>query len=310
MAGNFFRAACVSLFFLIAANHLNAQVPIPGAGRPVANAGDDFEDPAWEYIYNNPKASNENDGQNRNPSGISRNGRFFEPAKRGQPDLIQRVETPEGGLPGSTGSMMFATLFSGVPGQPNYKTEQDDLIASMSRAGGPISVSRSPSVVTRVYLPPFEEWEQRTGNSFGFRASCIGSRSTGSGLFRSTKSEEYWPGFFLHFYSSKTDRRHKEDFAMVIVRANDRGADVFGPRITEPGWWTFGMSFTPDGRVHFFAKPGVENLTAQDLITSHYCYGFRCQRMDTLFYDVVNHNDGKTWSTKWIVDDPGVFVAR
>ncbi len=97
---------------------------------------------------------------------------------------------------------------------------------------------------------------------------------------------------------------------MILVRANDRGADIFGPRITEPGWWTFGMSFTPDGRVHFFAKAGVEDLTAQDLLASHHCYGFRCQRLDTLFYDVVNQNDGTSWSTKWIVDDPAVYVGR
>ncbi len=136
MAGNVFLAACVGLFLLTTTNQLTAQVQVPGTGRQVAGAGDDFEDPAWEYIYNNPKASNELDGQNRNPAGVSKNGRFFEPAKRGQPDLIQRVATPEGGLPGSTGSMMFATLHSGVPGRPNNKTEQDDLIASMSRAGG------------------------------------------------------------------------------------------------------------------------------------------------------------------------------
>ncbi len=310
MAGNFFLAACVGLFLLTTTNQLSAQVQVPGTGRQVPGAGDNFEDPAWEYIYNNPKASNELDGQNRNPAGVSKNGRFFEPAKRGQPDLIQRVATPEGGLPGSTGSMLFATLHSGVPGRPNNKTEQDDLIASMSRAGGAIAVSRSPSVVTRVYLPSFEEWEQRTGNSFGFRASCHGTKTTGSGFRRSSSQEEFWPGFFLHFYSSKTDRRYKEDFAMILIRANDRGADIFGPRITEPGWWTFGMSFTPDGRVHFFAKAGVEDLTAQDLLASHHCYGFRCQRLDTLFYDVVNQNDGTSWSTKWIVDDPAVYVGR
>ena len=30
----------------------------------------------------------------------------------------------------------------------------------------------------------------------------------------------------------------------------------------------------------------------------------------TNFYNVVNMDDGRTWSTKWIVDDPKVFVTR
>ena len=26
-----------------------------------------------------------------------------------------------------------------------------------------------------------------------------------------------------------------------------------------------------------------------------------------MFFNVVNHDDGQTWSTPWIVDDPSVF---
>jgi hypothetical protein len=281
---------------------------VPGTGRPLDQAGDDFEDPNWEYIYNSPKASKEQDEKTRLPAGGSRNGRFFEPLLRGQPDFISRVETPEGGLPGSTGAMMIATRDAGIPGRISYSNQQDDLVG---RIGRPIPVSRSPSVVARVYLPPFEEWEQRTGNSFGFRTSNFGRKPGGGGLFSSEpKSEEYWPGFFIHFFSSKTDRRYTEDHAMLLVRSNDRGQDLHGPKITEPGWWTLGMSFTPDGSVHFYAKAGIENLTPADRLASHYCYGFRCQRLDTYFFDVVSRDDGQTWSTKWIVDDPKVYVAR
>ena len=51
-------------------------------------------------------------------------------------------------------------------------------------------------------------------------------------------------------------------------------------------------------------------VTAQDYLASHYCYGFRCQRLETYFFDVISPDDGRTWSTKWIVDDPKVYVAR
>jgi hypothetical protein len=295
------------LCVLFTSSQALAQPLVPGTGQLVPQAIDDFEDPNWAYVYNAPKSSNENDKQTRGPTGTSRNGKFFEPALRGQPDFIQRVETPPGGLPGSTGAMMIATRDSGVPGRPSRSNQQDDLIARM---GGAISVSRSPSVVVRVYLPPFEEWQPKTGNSFGFRASCFGRRPSNVPRKRgSPASDTYWPGFFIHF-TSKNDRRTQQDYAALLIRSDQRGADFWGPRIDGPGWWTLGMSFTPDGQVHYYAKAGVEDLTAEDYLASHYCYGFRCQRLETYFFDVVSPDDGKTWSTKWIVDDPMVYVAR
>ena len=284
-----------------------AQSLVPGTGQRLPQATDDFEDPAWSYSYNPPKSSTEQDRQSRLPTGISKNGRFFEPPLRGQPDLIQRVETPPDGLPGSTGSLLIATRDSGVPGRSSRRNQQDDLIA---RIGGAIPVSRSPSVVVRVYMPPFEEWEPRTGNSFGFRASCYGRKPANVPRKRgSPASDDYWPGFFVHFFS-KSDKRSSQDYAALLIRSDHRGVDFWGPRIDGPGWWTLGMSFTPDGQVHYYAKAGVEDLTTKDYLASHYCYGFRCQRLDTYFFDVVSPDDGRTWSTKWIIDDPAVYVAR
>ena len=73
---------------------LAAQVLVPGTGQKITQVGDDFEDPQWSYIFNLPKSSDENDKQQRLPSGLSRNGRWFEGVMRGQPDVIQRVATP------------------------------------------------------------------------------------------------------------------------------------------------------------------------------------------------------------------------
>ena len=63
-----------------------------------------------------------------------------------------------------------------------------------------------------------------------------------------------------------------------MVRANRNGSDFKGPQITTTGWWTLGMSFSADGQVHYYAKPGVEDLTQDDYITSQYPYGYRCER--------------------------------
>lgn len=285
------------------------QALVPGSGRKL-DAGDDFEDPGWDYRPNLPKASHNLDKRGRLPTGASKNGRWFEPVLRGQPDSVRRVPTPPGGLEGSAGALEISTVQSGIPGAPSRTPQQDDLIAATVSRVGSLSVGRSPSVVTRVYVPPFEEWEQRTGNSFGYRASVVGRRERRyTKEKRGPETDTYWPGMFFHLYRAD-GKRVKETFAQILVRSDERGVDFGGPRIAGPGWWTLGMSFTPDGRVHYFARPGIENLTENDRIASHFPYQFRAQRVETFFFDVVNQDDGRTESTKWIVDDPSVYAVR
>jgi hypothetical protein len=282
---------------------LQASEPIvPGTGDKAENVGDDFEDPKWSYIPGLPKSSKNIDGQTRLPAGRSTNNRWFESTYRGTPDILKRVETPEGGLPGSEGAMMMRTLYSGIPNQIDGENQQDDLIANTSTGiGGFVPVSWRPSVVVRVYLPPFDEWEKRTGTSFALRADCRG-RKKGE-----DKLEAYWPGIFIQFIYNEP--RKQPNAALLVIRGLDSGHDFSGPLIKEPGWWTLGMSFSPDGYVHYYAHAGVENLRAQDRIASHYPYYFRCERFQNFFFNVANANNGRSWSTSWIVDDPAVYFA-
>src|SRR5207248_8754812 len=102
--------------------------------------------------------------------------RVYESTYRGQPDVVQRVEAPPGGLRGSKWVLAVRSRQTGVPGSPSHKMQQDDLLINVtSLLGGAVPVSKSPSVVVRVFLPPFEQWERRTGASFGFRAELEGS---------------------------------------------------------------------------------------------------------------------------------------
>lgn len=273
---------------------------VPGTGYEIKTVGDDFEDEAWEYVPNFPKSSNNMDKRTRNPGGFSRNGRWFEAALRGQPDYVARVETPPGGIPGSKGALMLRTLQSGIPGNPSHTHQQDDFIANVrAKVGGSISVAYEPSITTRVYMPPVEQWENRSGSQFAFRAGCRGG----------DEMEEYWPGIFIQF-DSETQNRARRDGISLAVRADGRGRDIRTLDVTQTGWWTFGISFTNDGRVHYYAKPGVEDLTAADHIASYTPYSMPCRRVETFFYDVFNQDDGKTWSTAWIIDDPKLFVVR
>lgn len=290
-----------------------AEPLVPGTGTLLSEVGDDFEDEDWEYTYNNPKSTYENDKDQRYPAGGSKNGRWYEGMKRGQPDVSQRVPTPKGGLPGSQGSLLLRSLYTGIPGRPSYRLQQDDFIADVSsRIGGAIPITRSPNVVVRVFLPPVATWEKRTGPHFAFRADVETTvlKPSGTSRFSGThrESETYWPGLFVEFESQADGREN--NYAYFSIRSDEWGHDFRGPQITTTGWWTLGMSFTPDGMVHYFAKPGVEALTAQDHIASQYPYGYRCERFETFFFDVLNGDNGRTWSTSLIIDDPQVYCLR
>src|SRR5690606_13199483 len=96
--------------------HASAQAQqqpfVPGTGEFLPQCCDDFEDENWSYNPKLPKSSFEQDENQRAPGGISNNGLWHEGAKRGTPDVVKRVATPEGGIEGSTGALMFQTKLS------------------------------------------------------------------------------------------------------------------------------------------------------------------------------------------------------
>ena len=273
---------------------------VPGTGQKIDHVGDDFEDPDWEFIPNLPKSSYNVDNSRRTPTGKSVNGRWFEGAKRGQPDVVRRIETPEGGIEGSQGSMLLMSLYTGVPGRPSHRMQQDDFICDVRyRLNQSIPAAREPNVAVRVFLPPIAKWERRSGPSLAFRISL---EPNGGG-------ETYWPGMFVEF-APKEQTKLDYDTAHIRIRGDRSGRDFKARQITETGWWTLGMSVTADGMVHYYASPGVDDLTDEDHITSQYPYGSRARTFNTFFFNVCNGDDGRTWSTPWIIDDCSVYVAN
>jgi hypothetical protein len=291
---------------------------VPGTGTKIDYVGDNFEDTEWNFVHNFPKSSREQDEKLRSPTGKSINGRWVEGPERGHPDHMQIIPTPAGGIPGSNYALLVRTLNSGIPGYNSRDTQQDDLVANSLARIGTVPVSEMPSATIRVFLPPVDQWENRTGPQFGFRisTSTIATKSESTGGFfggsRSvTENEPYWPGLWIHF-RSKGSKGAKEDGAFLTYRGDTRGRDIRCKDIPveQFGWWTMGLSVTPDGMVHYYAKPGVEDLTAKDYITSQFPYGFNAQRLRTFFIDVCNNNDGKTWSTPFVIDDPALYVVN
>jgi len=299
---NYRLLAATIVAVLAGASFTQAQL-VPGTGELVTEVGDDFEDEDWNYIPNNPKGSKDYDGQRRKPAGFSENHRWFEGPDRGHPDVVKRIETPEGGIEGSEGSLLISSRYTGTPNRGGRERAQDDLFMHVgSPFGGAIPVSHAPSTVVRVHVPPFEEWEQRFGSSFGFRATVRGTKSSNG-----KKTEAYWPGMFFQY--APKNRQGRPQVALVI-RARESGQDYVKLPVKGPGWWTLGMSFTPDGRIHYYAHEGVEDLTEKDHLATHHPYNFRCTQFKMVFFDVFNQNDGENWSTGWVIDDPAVYIAR
>jgi hypothetical protein len=116
---------------------------------------------------------------------------------------------------------------------------------------------------------------------------------------------------WIHF-RSETSKSVESDSALLKVRGNRRGIDfpVRDIPLEQFGWWTFGMSVSPDGQVHYFARPGVDDLTADDHLTSQFPYGFRAERLNSFFFNICNFNDGHTWSTPFVIDDPSIHVVN
>ncbi len=274
---------------------------VPGTGEFLPFCSDDFEDPNWTYRLNLPKSSYEQDDNQRAPGGVSNNGLWHEGAKRGTPDVVKRIDTPPGGIEGSTGALLLATKDSGIPGRFSNEQMQDDLLMKVDRKlGRVIPVDWQPSCTVRVYLPEFDKWENRTGASFGMRADCRGTRSDGETL-------TFWPGMFILF-RSETSKSTDADFAQLSIRSNPRGQDIASLKMEEPGWWTLGMSFSPDGQIHYYASPGVDDLTEDDYLTSQFAYNYKCLCFNNFFFNVANWDNGQSWSTPWTIDDPKIFV--
>ncbi|MEZ6097474.1 MAG: hypothetical protein R3E01_00745 [Pirellulaceae bacterium] len=298
-----------------------AQRPVvPGTGAEIPFVGDTFTDEDWNFVQNGPKSSRENNEQAFFPLGYSTNDRWFEGPERGYPDLLKVVETPASGLDGSKFSLMIRTLHSGVPGGHSFDVQQDDLVVKIKERIGAIPASEVPSVVTRVYLPPADQWENRTGPHFGFRITTglvtdVVQEDTSRFRFRGPKTvreyEQYWPGIWVHF-KSETDRNVEKDSAFLTVRGNRLGRDfhVKDISVEEFGWWTLGMSVTADGMIHYYASPGVDELTKDDYLTSQFPYSYRAEKFETMFFNICNRNDGKTWSTPFLIDDPQLFVMH
>src|SRR5205085_10914446 len=212
---------------------------IPGTGIRVARTGDDFEAEDWAYYPVNPKSSYNLDDNVREPGSYSKNNLWSEGAKRGTPDIVRRVATPDGGPEGSKGCMLFQTLRSGIPGTLTHQQQQDDLLHNSQAMAGAIPVSWSPNCICSVYVPPTKYWERRDGATFGYRTGLVAH-------------EEYWPGIFLHMERQQQKDGQVSHQVRAWFRADNGGRDMPSLTFKPETWITMGIPHAHYGAVHFF----------------------------------------------------------
>ena len=221
---------------------------------------------------------------------------------------MQRVPTPEGGLEGSAWSLLMASKATGIPGKLTRKGEQDDVFMSVNaRIGHLLSpvLARARASSCALTSRPFEEWEDcAPARSFG----PAGARTTRGKKQDKDETEPYWPGIFVNF-KRPADRFKNEAPAYWVIRASNPGGDYRSLPIKESGWYTLGMSFTGDGMIHYYIRQGVGDLTASTRVASQFPYIFQCLYVIDVFFDIFGSNDGQTWTTGWIIDDPAVYLA-
>lgn len=295
----------------------SAELVPPGRGTRLPELGDTFEEVGWSYNFNNPKLYNQyhNPGSGwvevihapNAPTSVSVNGRWIEGPTRGHPDIVEQVRTPPGGIPGSQYSLRLRTTNSGTPKITEGTVQQDDLLNIIpGKTNADIPLGSGLNVVTRIYLPPLNEWHDMGGYHIGFRVGATGRKPDGT-------LANYWPGIWIWMDKESSGRR---SFRWV-VRANNEGVDVNASeqKFTNTGWWTLGMGFNLDGSISYYASPGVDDLTPRDLLTfragsqsaaaTYTPYQFKFDNLDYLFFSTGN-TDGQN-STEFIIDDVGVY---
>ena len=240
--------------------------------------GDDFEDPKWNYIANLPKSSENIDRQARLPGGVSANGRWFEPQMRGAPTSSasckrrrrhsrqQRLDDDADAVVGRSRPGQFQAAAGRFRRRCRLENRLDSHLPSAERGRASLFAAvRQMGKADRQFvrlsrLRPYHEVDS---------CSCWGRHETKGDIFLARH---------VHLLLQPGRFRRKEDSAQFIIRADQMGQDVAGPRITKGDcWYTLGMSFGANGQVNYYVRQGVENLTAKDHVASYFAYGDECR---------------------------------
>jgi len=226
---------------------------------------DDFEDKDWHYDYNKHTCY-------RN---------FWRGEFRGEPELLARVETPEGGKAGSTGSLEMRTKDDDNDGYP----DQEDLLTGdfSQKLGRKLTRADQPVFIVRVWLPSFDQWTR--GDIFGFRTAH-------------PSADEYYLSIWLRY-----DQRSRKPFFTYRLLKEEAPAGF----IPQSGLWTLAIAFDESGTGHCYASPGIKNPAEGDEICT--ATTARMGSLDYGFFSLGYSVDRQKPSLGFIIDDYEVWIV-
>ena len=243
---------------------------------------DDFEDKNWCYDY-------QKGGDLR---GLWRRG-----SGRGEPELLTRVPTPDGGRSGSIGALEVRT--NKIDGN-DAKSNQEDFLTVEFKQKLKHSLTRTsqPVFLVRVWLPPFDEW----GNYywFGFRQEAW-----------LDDKNKYYPSIFL---VSDKQTISKPFFRFRI--GTGVASDIYGGPIKQSGWWTLAIAFDEKGVGYYYARPGVSVPTENDKMFDTKQFktnnGTANPFMDHVLYSFFSlmYPPSGNESPRFVIDDYEVWVVK
>ncbi len=302
-------AVCTAVVLTIAGLAQMARaIQLPGTAHPrVADASDDFEDPAWTYIYNPPKSSMNASGNGNLPAGFSTAGylhegtfysRFVEDTWRGQPEVVQRTTSI---VANGTGALELATFDTGDGSFTDAISWQqypalDNTIAVAGNTALPSASMASSSY--HLYVPPPSTW---SANYPFWNFAYIGTDKNQDGYTGASDDVPDWIG--VYFYTEAGS-----PYLAWETGSDLTGEYAFNTRLlsdNDAGWWTLGFSTDTDKSYAMFAHRGLAPLTMADLLGTY-------DDVDYFFGDFVGNfqirHSLATMGPSWVIDDLDFFA--
>jgi hypothetical protein len=230
--------------------------------------------------------------------------RAWRASRRGAPTRIERVDPPEGGLPDSDHALLLQTQK-----REGDDSIQDDLLNPdfRKRLGQPLGRLHRPVVLVRLWVPPFEDWVAEHYN-FGFRLSALSRSLEGP----QNRVGSYYPSIWLADVSGRQDEAPPKP-RWYARMGSGPVPDQELRAISKAGWWTLAIAFDQLGYGYYYARPGVEPPTIDDLIwkttyfKQHTAGGPQVDSIGYAFFSMLAPRDGEA-SAKFIIDDFEVWV--
>jgi hypothetical protein len=201
----------------------------------------------------------------------------------------------------SNGAMSIRSVDDGDDPYPSAEDLTSTYSAQIERS---VSFSEGPSVVATIWLPPFSEWP--TGYNAAGEREWLGFRVTAYDADLSSNSGFYFPGIYIAFDDEGPCLRSRVGDGIT--------SDITIGRIATHGWWTFGLSWSQQGRTEYYASPGRVILTNSHLLHTDFTYPDPAanrsidQLIGNFFALRLTYPPTGQLSTNWMVDFIRVHV--